>query len=235
MKIKSEGLIWLFSALAVVVFRVLFMTLRTEFHLSDETTNPYQVPENQTFTYCVWHDSLLIPVFLGRQPATIAIVGQHRDGDYVSAILKAQGIDCVRGSSSKGGIQAIRQILEKGQDHHFVVTPDGPRGPRREMKSGVIFLAGKANKPIVPTAFTCRSYWSFGTGWTDLIVPKPFSTIHVVAGQPIQIPGTLRRAELDEHTTAVQTEMDRINDLAVRLASGEHCENELAQIQGQIS
>ena len=90
--IKSEGLIWLFSAIAVMVFRLLFMTIRTEFHLAEESANPYR-KSDQTFTYCVWHDSLLIPVFVGRQPATIAIVGQHKMYVRVGKSQTSKGFD----------------------------------------------------------------------------------------------------------------------------------------------
>ena len=197
-------------------FRVLFRMLRIEFDFDVPETNPYQVAQGQTFIYSVWHDSMIVPVFAGKQPATMALVGQHNDGSYVANILKSAGIPSVRGSSSKGGATALRRLIEDTKDHHIVLTPDGPRGPRRELKPGLTYLAAKTGKPLVPTAFAASRCWKIKGSWTDQMIPSPFAKVVVLAGTPIEVPKKASREELDEYTAKLQTAMDQLNEEAER-------------------
>ena len=200
-------------------FRMLFRTLRVEFDFEVAETNPYQIAEGQTYIYSVWHDSMVVPVFAGKQPATMALVGRHNDGSYVANILKSVGIPSVRGSSSKGGAAAMRKLIDETKDHHIVLTPDGPRGPRRELKQGLTYLAAKTGKPIVPTAFASTRSWKIDGSWTDLMIPAPFSRVVALVGKPIEIPRKARREELDEFTTMVQNAMDEINERAEQMVT----------------
>lgn len=211
---------WL-AGLAVVVGKSVFATVRRQLNYADPETCPYKLPGERTYIYSVWHDSLLMPLLLGRQPRTIALIGMHQDGAFLAHSMKMLKISAVRGSSSRGGAEAVAQLLERQADHHLVVTPDGPRGPRREMKPGVAFLASRTGKPVVPTAFACRSSWSIGTGWTDLAIPKPFTIIHAYGGEPISVPAHADKQTLRDYTQKIQDEMDRLNALAAATAAGE--------------
>lgn len=205
--------------LAVAAARGLFATVRRELHYADPARSPYAPVSETTCIYSVWHDSLLMPLFLGRQPATKALVGRHQDGTFLANSLAALGISSVRGSSSKGGAQAVRQLLDETQNCHIVVTPDGPRGPRRTMKDGIAYLASRTGKLVVPTAFACTSAWSWGAGWTDLVVPKPGSTVIALGGEGILIPPDAGRSELEQFTLQIQTQMDRLNTQAAELVA----------------
>lgn len=200
--------------MAVVAAWALFATVRRKTFFADPTLSPYVRPGTVTCIYSVWHDSLLVPLFLGRQPATKALVGRHQDGTFLANALDALGISSVRGSSSNGGAQAVRQLIDETQGCHIVVTPDGPRGPQRQMKSGIAFLAAHTGKLVVPTAFACTRSWSWGAGWTHLMVPKPGSTVISVSGTGIPIPQNASRTQLNDYTGRIQTEMDRLNLLA---------------------
>ena len=94
-------------------FRMLFRTLRIEYDFFVNDTNPYQIAQGPTYIYSVWHDSMVVPVFAGKQPATMALVGQHNDGSYVANVLKSAGIPSARGSSSKGGAATIRKLIDE--------------------------------------------------------------------------------------------------------------------------
>lgn len=211
---------WL-AGLVVMGGKSLFATARRRFHYVDPETSPYQQPGERTFIYSVWHDSLLMPLLLGRQPSTVALIGMHQDGAFLAHAMKLLNIPAVRGSSSRGGAEAVSQLIEQTANHHIVVTPDGPRGPRREMKQGIAFLASRTGKPVVPTAFACRSAWSIGTGWTDLAVPKPFTIIHAFAGEAIVVPADADKQTLRSFTQKIQDEMDRLNALATATAAGQ--------------
>ena len=189
-------------------------------HFSVPETNPYQPAASGLFVYCVWHDSIVVPVFAGRQPSTTALVGHHRDGSYVAQILKRVGIPSVRGSSSRHGAAALRGLLEQTENDHIVMTPDGPRGPRRQLKPGMAFIASRTGKPVVPTAFSCSRPWFIRGSWTDLMIPSPFSTVYALTGDPIAVSADADRDRIDLMTATIQQDMDRLNRRAELLATG---------------
>lgn len=221
MRLRSKAVDWLIGVFAVVVFRCLFKTLRLSFHTADHT-NPYTIEGDDRFIYCVWHDQLLIPIFGGKHRHTAALVSQNQDGSFVAAGLRSAGIVPIRGSSSRGsksrgGAQAMRQLIREAEGKHIVMTPDGPRGPRRELSAGVVFLAAHSGRAIVPTAFTCERGWRFGNGWTDLLVPKPFSKVHLLTGEPIYI--ATGAADLRADVARVQAAMLAMNNRGDLLAA----------------
>lgn len=215
MRWRGKTVDWLIGAFAVLVFRCLFQTLRLRFHTA-HNTDPYTAQGDDRFIYCVWHDQLLIPIFGGRHRHTAALVSRNQDGSFVAAGLRSAGIVPIRGSSNRGGALAMRQLIRESEGNHIVMTPDGPRGPRRELSAGVVFLAAQSGRAIVPTAFTCERGWRFGVGWTDLLVPKPFSKVHLLTGEPIRIaPET---SNLRANVARVQAAMLAINTRGNELA-----------------
>jgi len=218
-KIRSNFLTWLISAAVVVSCRLLFRTLRIEFRIANQEANPFIEGTSQRFIYCVWHDAVPVPMFAAPHPRTVALVSRHQDGSYLARGLKMIGVGTVRGSSKHGGASAVRELLRSTNDKHIVVTPDGPRGPRRQMKVGPIFLSSRLGKPIVPTAYSYTRSWRIPAGWTDLRIPKPFSKVYAVAGEPIEISSEASREELDEAAMRVQAEMERLTVVADALAA----------------
>ncbi len=219
MRLRSKAVKWLIGAFAVLVFRCLFLTLRLRFHTADNT-NPYAIEGEDRFIYCVWHDQLLIPIFGGKHRHTAALVSQNQDGSFVAAGLRSAGIVPIRGSSNRGGTKAMRQLIREAEGKHIVMTPDGPRGPRRELSAGVVFLAAHSGRAIVPTAFTCERGWRFGVGWTDLLVPKPFSKVHLLTGEPIHIaPDTTNLRADVARVQAAMLEMNNRGDQLAGLAA----------------
>ena len=222
MRIRSRFLEPVVAWIAVLLFKMLYATLRKEIHFSDEAVNPYVPVTTGTYTFCVWHDSLLTPLFLAKHPATMALVGGHRDGTFLADSLKQLGIGTARGSTSSGGTAAVRFLMNEGKNSHLVLTPDGPRGPRREMKTGCAFLAAKTGKPVVPTAFLCKSYWSVGRGWTDLVIPKPFTRVIAVTSPPLVIPESISKEELKQWTDKIQTAMEAVDQQAREFLQNKH-------------
>ena len=219
MKIRSP----LLTKLAVAAFtrgvQLLFRTLRREVREKTPGTNPYVVSGAQRFLYCVWHDSIIVPIFAGRHTCSSALVSRHQDGSYIAGILRRVGVSSVRGSTKHGGASAVRQMMTTAKDKHIVITPDGPRGPRRKMQSGIVFLASHSGRAIVPTAYACIRSWRIKGSWTDLMMPKPFTKIFLVAGEPVEVPPNLSREEVARYTALVQDEMDRLSTEVERMAA----------------
>jgi lysophospholipid acyltransferase (LPLAT)-like uncharacterized protein len=149
------------------------------------------------------------------------LVSQHQDGSYLADAMQILGITPVRGSTNRGGGRAMRELIERTKELHVAITPDGPRGPRHELKSGIVFLASHSGRGIVPTAYTCRSCWKVRGSWTNMMIPRPFTTIYVRGGKPFHVPGDLNRDELEQYRLRLQAEMERLEAEAESLARGE--------------
>ena len=112
-----------------------------------------------------WHGrQLMMPLAYRGRLASI-LISQHRDGEIIARIMQYFGFQAIRGSSTRGGLRAIRQLTRAGRDGgDLVVTPDGPKGPACKVQSGVIYLAKVTGLPIIPLTFACSKKKSFRVG-----------------------------------------------------------------------
>ena len=123
-----------------------------------------------------WHaQQLMIPIGY-RGPGANVLISQHQDGEIIARIISRFGHRAVRGSSTRGGALALRELIRLGRSGaDLVVTPDGPKGPRQVAKLGVVQLAKATGLPIVPLAFSCSKKNSLraGTGsWSRIHGPE---------------------------------------------------------------
>ncbi len=157
-----------------------------------------------------WHGRLLMmPFVYPGQPATI-LISRHRDGEYITRIAQHLGFDVVRGSATRGGAAAFRQLLEAlHSGRHVVVTPDGPKGPARRVKSGVIELSRLSGMPILPVGFGA---WPrrFLPSWDRFLVPSPFAHGVYVWGEPIYVPTALTKAEAEKYQSLLAERLDAV-------------------------
>lgn len=198
---------YLFARWVQLVFRTLRLDLRTEV----PHTNPYEPTGDARYLYAVWHDSMIVPAFGGSQHATAALTSRHQDGSFVALVLRAIGMQSVRGSTNHGGADALRKLLAVLEHKNVVITPDGPRGPRRVMSRGMVFLASHSGRAIVPTASCCSSAWYVKGSWTELMIPRPFARVVLLAGAPIAVPQDLAPGQLAQITVQVQQAMDELD------------------------
>lgn len=202
-----------------VAMWVVFRTLRLQIITAVPESNPYATNNPERFLYCVWHDSAVIPTFGGKHQCTTALTSQHSDGSFVAEVLKLNRIPSIRGSTSRISTGAIRKLIALAETKHVVITPDGPRGPNRRMSIGIAFIAGKTGKAIVPTAYACSKCWKWKGSWSDLIIPKPFAKVVLLAGDPIYVAADLTTIQLRDQTERIQLAMDALNDVAERALS----------------
>lgn len=221
LKIRSRRLIRLIAWLIAGACRILFATCRLTIHAADPATNAYRPPVGPRFLFCLWHDHILMTLFSGRPNQMAGLVSRHQDGSIVADAMKVLGILPIRGSTNRGGAQAMRQLMETARAHHIAITPDGPRGPRRQLKDGIVYLASRSGRKVVPTVYACARGWRFRGKWTDMLCPKPFTHIHVVLGEPVSVPPDADRTELELYRAELQAEMERLEEIAERLARGE--------------
>jgi len=221
MKIRSRWVNVVASYLATFFLRLLFLTVRVQHCRVVADATPYACPTgSQRFTFSMWHDQIVLAVFSLRTWNLAGLISQHRDGGYLADSVLIAGIQPVRGSTSRGGAEAVGEILSR-PDLHLAMTPDGPRGPRRKMKEGIVYISARSGRPIVPTAIVCDRYWSVAGHWSDMVIPKPFSKVILIAGTPIVIPAGLLRENMPLWAEFVNAEMGRLELIALRMQNGE--------------
>jgi lysophospholipid acyltransferase (LPLAT)-like uncharacterized protein len=155
------------------------------------------------------------------KPKIAALVSRHQDGSYLAEFMRYCNVRSIRGSSSRGGAQAMRELLAESDDYHIFITPDGPRGPHHETKDGIVFLASHTGRPIIPVTTLFTRAWHIRGSWTGQWIPKPFSRCLYLLGAPLVIPTDLSREQLGEQRQRLQSEMDRIEAKLARIALGE--------------
>lgn len=222
MKIRNRRLIRAAAWCLVKFFRVLFWTCRIEYHAVDPKAMLDYTPDpvdRERFVLCTWHDQLLFPSFSCAHPElACCLVSQHSDASFLSDALEMLGCRAVRGSSRRGGVAAVRQIIRDSDGCHIMITPDGPIGPRQKMKAGPIYLASETNRKLVAGGYSCRSGWRIPGKWTDMLIPRPFTKVYVVTGRTMYVPPDLSREELDAWVERAQREMDDVQRISEELA-----------------
>ncbi len=142
--------------------------------------------------YASWHQRFFpgITFFASRKPIAI-MISQSRDGEMIARVVDILGWQSVRGSSTRGGLRALKRLkslTQKGYRVGHIV--DGPQGPFGVIKPGLITIAQFAGAPIVPAIMTAQRYWS-ANSWDRFMIPKPFTKVIVRFTPPIPVPRRL--------------------------------------------
>jgi lysophospholipid acyltransferase (LPLAT)-like uncharacterized protein len=147
--------------------------------------------------YAVWHGNLWHMAYVLRHQGVHALVSSHRDGEIIARILRRLGFELVRGSSTRGGARALRDMARVARDGQgdLVVTIDGPKGPARQVKDGILFAASRSGLPIVPVGMWVARGWR-AASWDRMVIGKPLSRVAVALGDEIRIPPDVDRNDL---------------------------------------
>lgn len=163
--------------------------------------------------YTLWHAQQL-PLTLRHRTENIAvIVSQHRDGEIISRMVEGIGYRTIRGSSTRGGSEALREfIAAAAQGHSLAITTDGPQGPARRCKPGAILAAAKTGLPIVPAAAAAVRAWTFDS-WDRFLIPKPGSLVFLSYGDPIPVPPDLGGEPIETWKAEVTSAQNRVTSV----------------------
>lgn len=178
---------------------------------------------SQRYLYAIWHESVFASAFPYRDQGIRILVSKHSDGEFATHVIHRLGFGSIRGSSTRGGVEAVREILADRNSDHLVFPVDGPRGPRRQVQPGVVYVSSRAQLPIVPAGIGFSSAWRFNS-WDRMAIPKPLSKVYFVSSDPIVVPRDADREVLKHYHARVQRELDMVSDYADRLAAGERFE-----------
>jgi len=173
-----------------------------------------QAKGGEPFIGTVWHEDLVFLADVFRGTGFTILVSRSRDGEIGARIAHRLGLRAVRGSSSRGGEEALGEIVELARNGASIgFIADGPRGPRREAKMGAIIAAKLSGRPLVPIACAARRAIRLGS-WDRMWIPLPLTRIIGRAGEPIHVPPDASRAECERIRQRVQDEMLKLEQAA---------------------
>ena len=207
MKIEGWRARWLI-AFGFYLLQVWARTLRYEI---DDRANVLGKPVTGNYIAALWHNRLLLISFVLKKffPDRLGagLISASRDGDLIADVTQRFGFDVVRGSSSRMGASALLELGEVlASGRAVLLPPDGPRGPAYELGPGIIFLAQKTGAPVVPINMEYSSCWRVKS-WDRFIIPRPFSRVRVIMGQPQQIRSTSSSEEFENERRRLQNAM----------------------------
>ena len=161
--------------------------------------------------YASWHQRFFpgITLFSRRKPISI-MISRSRDGEFISGIVRLLGWYPVRGSSSKGGRQALRKLKKLVQEGYKVGhIVDGPRGPFGVVKPGLLIIAQATGMPIIPIIISAEKKWVFNS-WDQFMVPKPFSRVIIRFSDEMCIPKKLSLSEFEEKRLQIENTFKKL-------------------------
>jgi lysophospholipid acyltransferase (LPLAT)-like uncharacterized protein len=206
-KLRKPWMIKLAAWLSVGVLRCWMRTLNCRTDSQGQVVEPWDPAVREHFIYALWHDSFLCVPRLRTHIANVTVlISQSRDGELLATMGRYCGLRTVRGSSTRGGIEAGAKAIEAARRSHLLVATDGPRGPRRRVKRGLVCLASWTGLRIVPLGVGFERAWH-ARSWDRLALPQPLSTITVVAGPVITVPPGIRKAETEHYRKRVEDTM----------------------------
>lgn len=190
------------------LIRIVGLTLRysaVDEHFYDDVTASGRVP-----ILSFWHDRIFAGVYYFRHRNIAVLTSKSMDGEYIARFISRFGYGAVRGSSSRGGMRALVEMIKLMREGvPMAFTVDGPRGPRYEAKSGPVLLAKKTGNPIVPFVTECSAYWQLKS-WDRLQIPRPFSRARVIFGEPIFVSDAGGEEEIEAKRLELQNALDNL-------------------------
>jgi lysophospholipid acyltransferase (LPLAT)-like uncharacterized protein len=161
-----------------------------------------------------WHGRILPGTVFFRDRGIVVITSENFDGEWIARIIQRFGYGTARGSSSRGGIRALVQLRhDLGDGRPVAFTLDGPRGPARVAQPGAVWLAGATGHPVLPFHIEADRSWTIRS-WDKTQVPKPFSHVAVVLGEPLFVEGT-SDAVVERSVTGLEGALRKLEARAV--------------------
>ncbi len=161
-----------------------------------------------------WHGRILSATFYFRRRGIVVITSENFDGEWIARVIERFGYRTARGSTSRGGLKAMLQLvrdMERGRPTGF--TLDGPRGPARVAQPGALWLAQKSGHPVLPFHLEASQAWTLGS-WDRTQIPRPFSTVALVVGAPIEVPADATDADVERHRTELEARLQTLEERA---------------------
>jgi len=149
--------------------------------------------------YATWHQRMPYHFYYFGSRHVTVMISRSRDGEYAARTAAWLGFKNVRGSSSRGGSEALKELVQKIREGEIGgMLADGPQGPARVAKIGSVVMAKDAGVPLIPVLWGADRCWIFNS-WDRYLVPKPFARVVIYYAEPIWIPASAGREELEAY------------------------------------
>ena len=213
MKIKSPFAIGAWSLVSTAAIRQWMGTLDCKGDFGDPTVDPVHPAYRGAKIYVFWHENILLPLYLRGHSNISMLLSRHWDANILDRVARMMGFGVVRGSTFHGGSAALRELAARAAEGNLTITPDGPRGPRRRLAPGCVFLASTLRIPLVAMGLGYERPWRLGT-WDRFAVPRPFSRARAIVSRPLAIPANLDRDGIEAHRAGVERLLVHLSDAA---------------------
>jgi lysophospholipid acyltransferase (LPLAT)-like uncharacterized protein len=164
-----------------------------------------------------WHGRILPATVYFRRRGIVVITSENFDGEWIARIIERFGYGTARGSTSRGARRAMLQLvreMKRGKPAAF--TLDGPRGPARVAQPGATWLARATGNPVLPFHIEAAAHWTMRS-WDRTQVPKPFTTVALAIGAPIDIPASTSDEDLDRVRRDLQSRLQALESRALEM------------------
>uniref|UniRef100_A0A832A7Q1 DUF374 domain-containing protein n=1 Tax=Desulfacinum infernum TaxID=35837 RepID=A0A832A7Q1_9BACT len=161
-----------------------------------------------------WHFAFPSVIYYFRHLKGVIMVSRSRDGEWAARLVHALGFQTVRGSSHRGGAEALRAMFRLARKGHPAgLIADGSQGPALVAQKGIVWLAAAAQLPLVPLSLAAERAWRLPS-WDRTLLPKPFTRITFAAGEPIHVPRPCGEDDLEYHRRLLETRLNALTELA---------------------
>ena len=157
-----------------------------------------------------WHGRILPATIYFRNRGIVVITSENFDGEWIAGIIERFGYGTARGSTSRGGRKALVQMMrdmEAGKPTGF--TLDGPRGPARVAQAGAVWLSKATGNPVLPFHLEADRHWTVNS-WDQTQIPKPFSTVTLVVGEPFRVPQDASDEEIEASRQRLEQQLQQL-------------------------
>lgn len=199
---------------AATYLRLWMQTLDYKAFYYDLSTDPVASDFRGPVIFIFWHEYIPFLLNIRRHQGVSILLSKHQDAEWLSQAARHLGFGAIRGSTNRGGVVALREILRSSSGLNLGITPDGPRGPRRQLAAGCIFVASRLGLPLVPLGLGYERPWRIRKAWDQFAVPRPFSRARAVAGPPIYVPSDADRAQLETYRLRVESILNELTQRA---------------------
>lgn len=183
-----------------------------------------QICKKQPFACACFHGTMLFPVYYCRRYPGIVMVSRSWDGELIDRCIKRWGYDSTRGSSSRGGKEALTEMIDTIKERNYCsgLAVDAPRGPARKVKMGMVIVARETEAPVVPLVSWCTRQIQFRS-WDRMILPLPFGTVVMAFGKPTFVPKGLSNDDYEHLRSEIEENM---------IAASKKAEDKVAELKG---
>ena len=215
---KQRLSLWFIATLGHLLISIIGRTLRYEESYEESREPGGKQPGQPPPPFCIgafWHRSVIPATWYFHGQGIAVMTSLSYDGEYIARIIESFGFLAVRGSSSRGGSAALlgmQRTLDEG--HIAAFTIDGPRGPIYVAKPGPIALARRTGAPILCFYLACQRPWILRS-WDRMMIPRPFSKVHVRWATPITVPPDATDEQSKELFAQMQQALERTRHDAV--------------------